>query len=340
MNTTDIHELRKDPLLGRWVAVLNQPRPPQQYAYAAETGTEESCIFCTGREQDTLGEIHSIPRSSEPSKRWWTRVVPHASPVFRIEGELGRRGEGMYDKMNGVGASEVIVEAPDHAVRPEDMGLEQMMRVIRTYRDRAADLERDARLRYTLIYKNSGAGAGAVCSHAISYIASTPVIPKRVKEELDGAKQYFAYKERCIFCDIVREELRVGSRVVLETRHFVAFCPYASKFPFESWIVPKRHHCAFQEISGEETEDMAFVLTTMLQKLRSCFNGPPFNYFIHSAPNRIPRKDHWHTLGEDFHWHLEIMPRLLQTSGFEWGSGFYILPTSPEAAANHLKEVR
>lgn len=339
MGTTDNHELRKDPLLGRWVAVLNEPKPPHEYVYPTDPGGEGSCIFCTGREGETLGEIFSVPRSSQASKRWWTRVVPHSSPVFRVEGELGRKGEGMYDKMNSIGANEIIIESPDHSVLPEDMGLEQMMRVVRTYRDRMADLERDTRLRYTLIYKNSGPGAGALYSHPISHLASTPVIPKRVKEELDGAKQYFSYKERCIFCDIVREELRVGSRVVLETRHFAAFCPYASKFPFETWIVPKRHHCAFQEITQEEIEDMAYILSAMLQKIRRCFKGLSFNYFIHSAPNRIPRKDHWHTLGEDFHWHLEIMPRLIQTSGFEWGSGFYILPTSPESAAGYLKEV-
>jgi UDPglucose--hexose-1-phosphate uridylyltransferase len=255
-----------------------------------------------------------------------------------VEGDLGRRGEGMYDKMNSIGANEIIIESPFHAVKPEDIGLAQMARVLTTYRDRMADLEKDPRLRYTLIYKNSGSSAGALYSHPMSLLASTPVIPKRVKEELDGAKQYFAYKERCIFCDLVREELRFGSRVILETRSFVAFCPYASKFPFESWIMPKRHSCAFQDIRADEIEDMALILSSVLKKLRHIFDSVSFNYFIHSAPNRIPRKNHWHTLGEDFHWHLEIMPRLLRTSGFEWGSGLYILPTSPENAAKYLRE--
>ncbi|MDA8079126.1 MAG: galactose-1-phosphate uridylyltransferase [Nitrospiraceae bacterium] len=340
MNTTNIHELRKDPLLGRWVAVLDRPKAPGDYSFPADTDHEENCALCAGREKETLGEILSIPRAGDSARSWWTRVIPHFTPVFRVEGDLGRRGDGMYDKMNSVGANEIIIESPDHAVRPEDMGLDQMMRVIKTYRNRMADLERDARLRYTFIYKNSGTEAGAVYSHPVSYLASTPVIPKRVKEELDGAKQYFAYKERCIFCDMIREEMRAESRIVMETRHFLAFCPYASKFPFESWIVPKRHNCAFQDITAEELEDMSFILSTMLQKLRKCFDGISFNYFIHSAPNRIPRKDHWHTLGEDFHWHLEIMPRLLRTTGFEWGSGFYILPTSPEYAAQYLREVK
>lgn len=341
MKKTDIHELRKDPLLGRWIAVLSEPKSPSEYTVIHSEGNEENCILCAGRERETPNEIMSVARTNpgEPSRRWWTRVIPNFTPIFQVEGDLGRRGDGMYDRMNSIGANEIIIESPDHSVRPEDIGLEQMGRVLVTYRDRMSDLEKDPRLRYTLIYKNSGKEAGAVFSHPISHLASTPVIPKRVKEELDGAKQYYSYKERCIFCDIVREELRVGSRVILETRNFAAFCPYASKFPFETWVVPKRHSCAFQDIRSEEIEDMALILSTVLKKLRAAFDGLSFNYFIHSAPNRIPRKDHWHTLGEDFHWHLEIMPRLLKTSGFEWGSGFYILPTSPEYASKYLREV-
>lgn len=341
MPKAELHELRKDPLLGRWVAVLNQSSSPSDYFLAPAVQNEKACIFCAGREAELPSEIMSVPNQHPDATagKWWTRVVPNLSPIFRVEGELDRKGEGMYDKMNSIGANEIIIESPSHCVPPEDIGLDQMARVIRTYRDRMSDLEKDERLRYTLIYKNSGVSAGAIYSHPVSHLVSTPIIPKKVKEELDGAKQYFAYKERCVFCDLIREELRFGSRVILETKNFVAFCPYASKFPFESWILPKRHHCAFQDIIADEVEDMALILSAVLKKLRTVFNGVAFNYFIHSAPNRIPRKNHWHTLGEDFHWHLEIMPRLLRTSGFEWGSGLYVLTTSPEHAAKYLREV-
>jgi UDPglucose--hexose-1-phosphate uridylyltransferase len=343
MKKTDLNELRKDPLLGRWIAVLKESVPPSEYRQESspETAPQESCMLCAGRESETEGEIMRIRNSSSTSAShaWWTRVVPNVNPVFKIEGDLGRRGEGMYDKMNSIGASELIIESPHHNVQPEDMGLEQMTRVIQTYKDRISDLEQDSRLRYTLVYKNHGTSAGSHLAHPVSHLASTPVIPKRVKEELNSAKQYFTYKERCIFCDVLREELRVGSRVILETRHYAAFCPYASKFPFETWILPKRHNCAFQDIRPDELEDLALILSSVLKKLRALFSELSYNYFIHSAPNRVPRKDHWHTLGEDFHWHLEIMPRFLRTSGFEWGSGFYILPTSPEDAAKYLREV-
>lgn len=333
-----MHELRKDILLGRWVEVLSESKAPSDYSLPPHTNTSESgCELCPGREHEAPAEITSIRMTNAPG--WWVRALPSFSPMFQIEGDLARRGVGIYDRMNNIGANEILIESPYHNTRPEDMGLEQMIRVITLYRNRMADLEKDSRLRYILIYKDSGKDAGEIFSHPVSFLMATPVIPKTVKDELDNAKQYFVYKERCVFCDIIREELRVGERVILETRNFFAFCPYAAQFPFESWIVPKRHCCAFHEITHEEIEDLGLILMSVLKKLRKVFGEPPFNYFIHTAPNMVPRRNHWHTLGEDYHWHLEIMPRLIRTSGFEWGSGFYILPTSPENAAKYLREV-
>lgn len=337
-----MHELRKDILLGRWVAILSNSRAPAEYSLSdEEKNTEDNCALCANHEHETPAEITSIrkPSTRKNTPGWWVRAIPSFHPLFQIEGELGRRGVGIYDMMNSIGAHEILIESPEHNRRPEDFGIEQMIRVITLYRDRVADLHKDARLRYVLIYKDSGKEAGAIFSHPVSYLMATPVIPRTVKDELDNAKQYYSYKERCIFCDIMSEELRVGERVILETRHFVAFCPYAGQFPFESWIVPKRHCCAFHEITDDEIEDMGLILMSVLQKLRKVFNNPPFNYYIHTAPNMVPRRGHWHTLGEDFHWHLELIPRLVRTSGFEWGSGFYVLYTSPENAAKYLREV-
>ncbi len=333
-----MHELRKDILLGRWVEVLSDSLSPSDYVLPSDNmPAEDSCALCPGREQEIPPEISSIRMPG--SNRWSVRAIPSLSPMFQIEGDLGRRGVGIYDRMNNIGANEILIESPEHRVRPEDMGFDQMVRVIKLYQDRTADLEKDSRLRYILIYKDSGKNAGGILSHPVSFLMATPVIPKTVKDELDNAKQYFAYKERCVFCDIINEELRLGERVILESRNFIAFCPYAAQFPFEVWIIPKRHSCAFHEILPEEVEDMGHILMSVLKKLRKIFYDPPFNYFIHTAPNMVPRRNHWHTLGEDYHWHLEIMPRLITTSGFEWGSGFYILPTSPENAAKYLREV-
>lgn len=329
-----MHELRKDPLLGRWVAVLGDSLHPSQYQTACENTPESECLMCPGREGQTPPEIIAVREDG----RWLVRVIPNFRPVFQIEGDLGRRGVGMYDRMNNIGANEIVIESPEHDKSPEDMGVDQILKVLNVYRERLVDLERDARLRYVFIYKNHGRAAGAIYSHPHSQVIATPIIPKRIKEELDGAKQYYAYKERCIFCDMMREEMRMGERVIYETRDFIAFSPYAPKFPFEFWILPKRHSCAYQDIEGSEMEDLSLMMMTMIKKLRKVLNNPPYNLVIHTAPNRIPRKDHWHTLGEDFHWHIEVMPRLIRMSGFEWGSGFYILTTSPEEGAKYLRE--
>jgi UDPglucose--hexose-1-phosphate uridylyltransferase len=337
-----MHELRRDILLGRWVAVYEESKPPSEYHFPVqEESDEKDCMLCPGREHETPGEIASIRHTgtARNTRGWHVRALPSFHPLFQIEGDLGRRAAGIYDKMNSIGASEILVETPHHNVKPEDTGPDHMAKVIAMYRDRIADLEKDSRLRYILIYKNSGKDAGEVFSHPVSYLMGTPVIPKTVKDELDSAKQYFSYKERCIFCDIIREELRVGERIILETKHFLVICPYAAQFPFEVWIMPVRHSCAFQEITEEEVKELGLVLMTVLRKLRRLFGGLPFNYHIHTAPNMIPRRNHWHTLGEDYHWHLEIIPRLVTTSGFEWGSGFYVLSTSPEHAAKYLREV-
>jgi UDPglucose--hexose-1-phosphate uridylyltransferase len=332
-----VHELRKDPIISRWVAVLEDSIGPESYKSAAipDSGTSE-CVLCPGRESETPPETAVVPGSD--GKGWSARSVRSLSPVLQPEGELGRKGVGLYDKMNSIGLNEIVIESPHHDVAPEDTGAHQVRKVIDLVRDRLVEIARDERIRYVLLCKNSGMTTGSASPHPHSQILATPVIPLRIKAEFDGAKNYYSYKERCIFCDIVDEEQRVGSRVVLETEHFLAFCPFASKFPFESWILPKRHMCEFQSISPEEVHDLGLAMTALLKKLRSLLNEPPYSYVLHTAPQNIPRRNHWHTLGDDYHWHIEMVPRLPRVMGFEWGSGFYVLTTSPEDAARYLRD--
>jgi UDPglucose--hexose-1-phosphate uridylyltransferase len=240
--------------------------------------------------------------------------------------------------MFSVGAHEIIVESPDHKVPPEDRGEEHMRAVIRMQRDRFVDIARNEKIRHIIIAKNTGLLSGVVNSHPHSQVLAAPVIPLRIKSELDGSKEYYAYKERCIFCDIRDEELRVENRVVKKSKHFLAFCPYASKFPFEFWVMPMKHSCAFQEITDDEIDDLGTLMTELFIGLRRLLNEPSYSYIVHTAPTNIPRRNLWHTLGEDYHWHIEVAPRLLRASGFEWGSGFYVNTTSPEDAARYLRE--
>ncbi|OGW25626.1 MAG: hypothetical protein A2X55_07190 [Nitrospirae bacterium GWB2_47_37] len=344
-----MHELRKDPILSRWVAVLEDSKPPHYYfergiehiERAGRDSDGAKCILCPGREDKTPHEIFAIREIGTPQNtpNWQTRVVPKPNPTFQIEGDLGRRGIGMYDRMNSIGANEIIVESPSHDTHPEDLGITHMTMVLTTYKNRINELEKDPRFRYTFIYKDCGKTAGELYHHPHSQVIATPVIPKGIKEELDGAKAYYYYKERCIYCDIISEELRAEERIIMETKNIIAFSPFAPRLPFEFWIMPKRHSCAFQDIYDEEMEDLSLILMTTIKKMKILFKNPPYNYVLHTAPNRMPRKDHWHTLGEDFHWHLEVTPHLTTKSGFEWDSEFYILPTSPEDAAKYIKEV-
>lgn len=336
-----MHELRKDPLLNRWVAVLKDSKPPEFYLEndaGQESGTDTKCILCPGNENETPREIFAIRRDTcrDPSG-WVTRVIPSSNPIFQIEGDLGRRGVGMYDKMNSIGANEIIIESPRHNIPAEEMGLQHMMDVIVTYRHRISELEKDFRLRYTLLFKDKGKRSRDLHYHPASQIVATPVIPKGIKEELDGAKAYYYYKERCIFCDILNDELRTGERIIMETGNFIAFSPFAPRLPFEYCILPKRHNCAFQDINEEELADLALVLSTTIKKMKAVLKDPPYTYVLHTAPNRIPRKDHWHTLGDDFHWHLEVTPKLMSKNGFELGTEFYILATSPEDSTKYLR---
>ena len=336
-------ELRKDPMIGRWVIIASERsrRPTDYVSPPVEVIEPSKNPFAEGNEHLTPTEIFAFrnPHSKPNSPGWHVRVVPNKFPALRIEGDLGKEGQGIYDKMNGIGAHEVIIETPDPALQLEQQPLEGIARVVETYKIRMTDLLRDTRLRYTLIFKNFGKQAGASIGHPHSQLISTPVTPKRVKEKLEGAMQYFGYKDRSLFEDILRQELREGSRLVYENAGFVSFCPFASRFPFEVMILPRRQSAYFYEIQPDEILQLADVLKVTLQKLARALNQPQYNYIIHTGPVRYPHQGYWTTIDQDYRWHIEILPRLTLIAGFEVGSGFYINPTSPEDAAKYLREI-
>jgi UDPglucose--hexose-1-phosphate uridylyltransferase len=267
-------------------------------------------------------------------------VVPSIAPFLKIEGDLERRGKGIYDVMNGIGAHEVIIETNQHIGNMADLSEEQIGKVITAYIDRMTDLERDQRFKYAMIFKNYGwtAGAGRV-KHSRSQLIATPVNPKRVKEELMGSKHYYAYHERCIFCDMIKQELELKVRVMLDSDGFLAVVPFASRFPFEVWILPKRHSPDFISLDMDSRLNLARALKKVLSKIKMGLNDPPYNYVIHTAPFRRPKVGYWRNIDYDFHWHIEIIPRLTRVAGFEWGTGFYICPLPPEDAAKFLHEI-
>ena len=330
-------ELRRDPVTGRWVIISTdrQKRPNDFRLERTTTIGREQCPFCPGRESMTPPEVLSSRQngSAPNTPGWELRVVPNKFPALQVEGTLDREGEGMFDRMNGIGAHEVIIETPDHDRTLAAMSEPEIERVLSAYRDRIQDLKRDFRLRYILIFKNHGAAAGATLEHAHSQLIALPIVPDFVREEIEGARRHFAAKERCVYCDIVREDLRDGRRVILENAEIVALSPYAPRFPFETWLLPRRHGARFEEAPRHEYESLARLLKSVLQRIDRALERPSYNLIVHTSPFS-------EDTSEIYHWHLELMPKLTKVAGFEWGTGFYINPTSPEEAARVLRAIK
>ena len=317
------------------ISTDRQKRPNDFVFERARITGREHCPFCPGHEALTPPEIMSYRQNGgmPNTPGWDVRVVPNKFPALQVEGTLDREGEGMFDRMNGIGAHEVIIETPDHDRTLAAMSEPEIERVLSAYRDRIQDLKRDFRLRYILIFKNHGAAAGATLEHAHSQLIALPIVPDFVREEIEGARRHFAAKERCVYCDIVREDLRDGRRVILENAEIVALSPYAPRFPFETWLLPKRHGSRFEEAPRHEFASLARMIKMVLQRIDRALERPSYNLIVHTSPFS-------EDTSEIYHWHLELMPKLTKVAGFEWGTGFYINPTSPEEAARVLRAIK
>jgi UDPglucose--hexose-1-phosphate uridylyltransferase len=328
-------DLRKDPIVGRWVIVAkSRAKRPHNFESTPKIDAGAFCPFCEGHEDQTPGEIVAYRASdSQPNRGGWrVRVVPNKFPALEIEGELNKRGEGIYDMMRGVGAHEVIIESPKHLLSTADLSEENLRDVFWVYRDRMVDLKKDRRLVYGMIFKNVGAAAGASLEHTHSQLIVTPIVPINVWEEMTGSQQFFKYRGRCVFCDMIQQELATEKRIVLDTPGFVAFCPFASRFPFETWVLPKVHSSHFENIQKNGVEELARVMKQVVANIETALDRPSYNYIIHTGPFDSQELGH-------YHWHIEIIPRLTKTAGFEWGSGFYINPVPPEEAAGFLRDI-
>jgi len=339
-------ELRKDPILGRWVIIATErSRRPDVLGKERKKVKEDTrqCPFCSGKEKMTPPEIYSVrdPKTKPNEPGWRVRVVPNKFPACSMDIALTKKGYGVHDMMTNYGTHEVIIENPDHHKELKDQTIDGISEVINALQKRVEDLKVNEDLRHILLFKNKGGAAGATIAHPHHQLIALPITPKRVREELRGSQFYFKLKERCIYCDIIEQEKSWGERIVYENDGFVSFCPYASRFPFETWIMPKDHSVDFHsQASKEKTRLLADMLKKILTKVDKTLNNPDYNYVIHSAPNRFPRNGYWQTIEQDFHWHIELFPWLTKVAGFEWGSGFYINPVSPEMAAKYLREAK
>jgi len=340
-------ELRKDPLTNRWVIISTErTKNPAEFVSSragSEPETGKNDPLAEGNEKMTPPEIYAMrPKAGAPNSGGWkVRVIPNTYPVLRIEGQTRAEGVGIYDMMDGVGAHEIIVETPHSGHPLETLPLEDIAEVFKTFKLRMIDLEKDMRFRYLLVFKNVGKVAGASLSHAHSQLIATPVVPKIVQDKLERSRAYHAEKERSLFEDVLQQELRDSHRIVYQNAGFVAFCPYASRFPFEVSIYPRRQMCDFHAAEKSDFLQLADCYKVVIQKLNKALNQPHYNCLLYTAPTRAStaaaRLD---GMERYFRWHLEIFPRVTMVTGFEVGSGFYINPVPPEAAAQFMQDVQ
>jgi len=305
------------------------------------SGSVASDPFAAGNEAHTSPEIFRLPSAAGDSN-WQVRVFANSHPALRVEGEVVRQAVGLNDTVSGIGAHEVFVETPDSDSELADLGVDQIGLVLQAYRARLLDLRRDPRLRYVLIFKNKGREAGASVDHAHSQLIATPIIPTVVVQELSSCREHFSRHERCLFCDLIRQEQRLAERVCLETGRYLAIAPFAASTPFETWILPKEHRHDFALSTDDDLRGLAVILRDLLRRTRSLLDDPAYNLVLHTVPNSHPRPgrpDYWSTIEHDYHWHLEFAPRSNQPAGFEWGSGYTINAMPPEEATRLLREV-
>ncbi|MDN5337549.1 MAG: UDPglucose--hexose-phosphate uridylyltransferase [Thermotogaceae bacterium] len=328
-------ELRKDPVIKRWVIIATErAKRPKDFAQQEEEIKSTFCPFDYGNEHLTPPEVLAFrPADTESNTPgWWIRVVPNKFPALDPNSNLKRYGQGMYDAMSGFGAHEVVIETPDHNTTLALLPTKQVEEIVWAYRHRYNELSKDPRVKYILIFRNHKKDAGASLAHPHSQIIATPIVPKRAHEELNGSKEYYEYKERCVFCDMIDQEKADDKRIVEENDDFISFEPFAARFPFETWILPKAHQNNFSDITEEQVKEFAHILKNTLLRIYKALDNPPYNFMLHTSPTSNDGKLY-------YHWHLEIVPRLTKVAGFEWGSGFYINPVPPEDAAKYLREV-
>ena len=328
-------ELRRDPVVGRWVIIdSDHLKGPLDFPKEDNTPTRQAiCPFCPGREYQTPQEVDAVRplNSSANTPGWMVRTVPNKFPVLSSEGSLQKDGNGIYDQMTGIGAHEVLIESPDHDKSLTDLTKEEMSAVINQYQNRFRHLSKDSRFKYVVVFKNFGASAGATVEHTHSQIIALPMVPKTVLEELKGAEHYHQYRGRCVFCDMIPQEYQDKERIVVENSSFLAFCPYAPRYAFEICIIPKGHSPDFASADEATQGHLAQILQDVLKKIRQVLGNPSYNYYLHTAPVG-------YTNAACYHWHIEIIPKLTRSVGFEWGTGLHIVPTFPQDAARYLRE--
>lgn len=321
-------ELRKDPITRSWVVIGHLEREKER---------NDSCPLCPDS-RVARPALLELPARGEAQ----VKVYPHFRPLYRIEGDPARSADGIFDRMAAVGAHEIVVETPNHSLTLDRLSDDEIARVLEAYALRIADLKRDARFKYVTVFKNQGRQAGEDWPHAHSQITATTFVPRRILYELRAAREWYRDRERCVFCDILRQEIRQQKRVVDSVGDYLAICPYASRVPFETWLLPRTHSHQFESPSSAGgLRQLATLLGRTLRRLLQISNG--YHLVVHTAPSTLQTKgelsDYWATIAGDYHWHIEILPIVEARSKSYSLKEVYFNGTLPEEAAEHLRKL-
>jgi len=332
--------LRKDPVIDRWIIVAEKRgMRPTDFLQAGQN-VSMICPFCYGNERMTPSEIYALRKENtkENEEGWIIRVINNKFPALENAKDIECSDAGLFESLSGFGRHEVIIETPIHDACLSELKLSHIIKVIEIYKDRYIELKKDPRLIFIMLFKNHGHKSGASLKHPHSQLIATPIIPKRIKEELRGARKFFEKENKCIFCEVIEEEIKLQTRIITENEYFVALCPFAARFPFETRILPKLHKTNFEDISREELEAFASIYKDVLSALRITMKNFEYNTIFHSGLNVSSIKDkEFENLNKYYHWYLEIIPKTISTAGFEWGTGFYINTVCPDDAADFLR---
>jgi len=330
-------ELRQDPTTREWVIIAperaKRPQHMSKKGRAEELPDwDESCPFCPGNERQTPNEVFRLPLSSEASA-WEVRVVPNRFAALSMEVSKPRIEEGRLTRgLNGFGVHEVIVESPSHNTTIALMTYQQVEKILTAYQQRYNTLKRNEHLKFITIFKNHGRQSGTSLEHPHSQLVATPIMTPYYHRRFDVAVDYYADAGRCVYCDVLAEEMEKRERIVAETEQFIVFHPYASRASYENWIIPKRHCSSFGLCPEEHRAELAMVLKDSLLCLYRGLDNPAFNLMVNTTITEDEENPY-------YHWHIRIVPRLSMIAGFEMGSGIYINTALPEETAKFMKQV-
>lgn len=324
----DLAKLRQNIVTQKWVVIApERAKRPEDFVMAAapKRHFNGDCPFCLENPQST----YRFSIKEAETKNIYT--IPNKFPAFSESDEVIEEAGDLYTSTKSLGGHEVII-IKDHQKEVYEGGWELLAELFGVYQNRYLHFQKDPVVEYAMPIHNLGPEAAATIEHPHSQFFASSIIPNLVEEELAGSRKFFQTQKKCVFCAMIEEEKKLNLRVVAENEDFLGFTFFAARFPFEMWILPKKHLSFFEEISYGELENLGRIVYDCLSKLNASLKFPPFNWWIHTCPTK---KDH---LGDFYHWHMEIAPRVSKFGGYEMGSGIVIDVVSPELAAQFLKK--